>query len=70
MVSDGTLPLGAPPGLTPIDLAREPEAEGVVAAWMARHGVNAAIVRPDHYTFGAAADAAALQALLTQWQAR
>jgi 3-(3-hydroxy-phenyl)propionate hydroxylase len=70
LVSDGTLPLGAPPGLTPIDLAREPEAEGVVAAWMARHGVHAAIVRPDHYTFGAAADAAALQALLTQWQAR
>jgi 3-(3-hydroxy-phenyl)propionate hydroxylase len=68
LVSDGTLPLDAVPALTLIDLScefsREREAEGVVAAWMARHGVHAAIVRPDHYTYGSAADAAGIDALL------
>lgn len=70
LVTDGTLPADAEAGLTLLDLARTPEAEGVVAAWMARHGVHAAIVRPDHYTYGAAADAAGLAALLAQWRAR
>ncbi len=70
LVTDGTLPADAEPGLTLVDLGREPEAEGVVAAWMQRHGVHAAIVRPDHYTYGSAADAAALAGLLAQWQAR
>ena len=69
LVSDGTLPLDAPPGLTLIDLAPEPEADGVVAAWMARHGVHAAIVRPDHYTYGSAADAACVHTLLAAWRA-
>jgi 3-(3-hydroxy-phenyl)propionate hydroxylase len=70
LVSDGTLPVDAPPGLRLINLAREPEAEGVVAAWMARHGVHAAIVRPDHYTYGAAADGEGLRRLIAHWQAR
>jgi len=68
LVSDGVLPIDAPPGLTPIDLARTPEADGVVAAWMQRHGAHAAVVRPDHYAHGTAADAASLQALLATWQ--
>ncbi len=63
-VSDGTMPLDVPTGLRLIDLARDPEAEGVVAAWMARHGVHAAILRPDHYVYGSAADAAGLRDLL------
>jgi 3-(3-hydroxy-phenyl)propionate hydroxylase len=70
LVSDGSLPAHAPAAMTLIDLARDPEAEGVVAAWMHRHGVHAAIVRPDHYTYGAARDRAALDALITQWQQR
>ena len=40
------------------------EAEGVVAAWMRRHECHAALVRPDHYVFGTAGDAATLRALL------
>jgi 3-(3-hydroxy-phenyl)propionate hydroxylase len=70
LVGDGTLALPSVPGLTLVDLAQQPEAEGVVAAWMQRHGAHAALVRPDHYTYGSAADAAALQALLAQWQQR
>lgn len=70
LVSDGQLPIAAPPGLTLIDLGAEPETEGVVAAWLQRHGVHAAILRPDHYTYGSAADAAGLAALLARWQQR
>lgn len=70
LVGDGTLPLDGVPGLTLVDLGRTPEAEGVVAAWMSRHGVHAAIVRPDHYTYGAATDADGLSALLAHWRAR
>ncbi len=59
----------ASPGrLTLIDLATTPETEGVVAAWLQRHGAHAAIVRPDHYTHGTAADGAGLQALLAPWR--
>jgi 3-(3-hydroxy-phenyl)propionate hydroxylase len=42
------------------------ERDGIAAAWFARHGVQAAIVRPDHYVFGVAADAAHLAALRDQ----
>ncbi len=68
LVTDGHLALDAPPGVTRIDLAREPETEGVVALWMQRHGVHAALVRPDHYVFGSAADTAGAVALLAAWQ--
>lgn len=70
LVSDGTLPTTAVGKLRRIDLADEPEADGVVAAWMERHGVHAAIVRPDHYVFGAAASPAGLATLLDQWHRR
>ena len=70
LLSDGSLPLDAPAGMTLIDLEHEPETQGVVAAWMQRHAVHAAIVRPDHYTYGAAADGASLARLLAQWQQR
>jgi len=69
LITDGSLPADPPRGITPIDLARTPEAEGVVAAWLQRHGAHAALVRPDHYTYGTAADAAGLQGLLAAQQA-
>lgn len=39
------------------------ERDGVAAAWFAKHGAIAALVRPDHYVFGTAADPAQLEAL-------
>jgi 3-(3-hydroxy-phenyl)propionate hydroxylase len=69
LVTDGTLALDAPPGATLVDLCRVPEREGVVADWMARHGVRAALVRPDHYVYGSAVDAAGAAALLCAWHA-
>jgi 3-(3-hydroxy-phenyl)propionate hydroxylase len=42
------------------------EADGVLRAWFDRHQVAAAIVRPDNYVYGVAADAAALQAQLDE----
>ncbi len=55
-------------GLSVIALADAPEIESVVAAWMQQHGCQAALLRPDHYVFGTAADASGLQLLLAQWQ--
>ena len=46
------------------------EADGVVAAWFARHGCVAALVRPDRYVYGVAADGAALAAQLAGLAAR
>ncbi|MEK8046345.1 bifunctional 3-(3-hydroxy-phenyl)propionate/3-hydroxycinnamic acid hydroxylase [Ideonella margarita] len=42
------------------------EADGVLAAWFKRHACVAALVRPDNYVFGTAADAAGLTALLQE----
>jgi 3-(3-hydroxy-phenyl)propionate hydroxylase len=36
------------------------ESEGVLAAWFERHQCSAALVRPDHYVYGVARDAAEL----------
>ncbi len=46
------------------------ETEGVLANWFDRHGVVAAIVRPDHYVFGTARNAAALDNLLREIDVR
>ncbi len=64
LVSDGLIHLDAPKRAAFIDLAQEPEADGVVAAWMARHRVHVAMVRPDHYVFGTASDARGVAGLL------
>ena len=63
LVTDGRLPAPSWPDVTVVDLAREPEADGVVRSWFARYGAHAALVRPDHYTFGTAADSCELAAL-------
>lgn len=71
VVADGdALPAPLPRGLRVIDLARTPEAEGVVAQWMQRHACRAALLRPDHYVFGTARDAAGIAPLLHEWSAR
>ena len=64
------LPAELPPGITLVDLQREPEAEGVAAAWLQRHGAQAALLRPDHYVYGSAADPAQAADLLAHWQQR
>jgi hypothetical protein len=57
-------------GIVPVVLG-DPGADGFVrtggpdaAAWLRARGVHAAVVRPDHYVYGTAGDAAGVQALL------
>ena len=69
LVGDGSLALPASGGLATLDLGQTPEAEGVVAAWMARHGCHAALLRPDHYVYGTAASAVELDTLLAEQRA-
>lgn len=40
------------------------ELDGVLAAWFARHGCCAALVRPDHYVYGVADSGDTLPALV------
>ena len=72
LVLDATL-ADAPPveGLQAIALGHgiDRDRDGVVGAWMHRHGCHAAIVRPDHYVYGTAADAAGIDVLVWQWHA-
>ncbi|WP_083638698.1 bifunctional 3-(3-hydroxy-phenyl)propionate/3-hydroxycinnamic acid hydroxylase [Rhizobium oryziradicis] len=46
------------------------EKDGILAHWFDRHGVIAALVRPDHYVFAGAADIAALRQQLDDLQTR
>ena len=69
LVGDGSLALAAAPGLATLDLGQTPETEGVAAAWMARQGCHATLLRPDHYVYGTAATAADLAALLAEQRA-
>jgi 3-(3-hydroxy-phenyl)propionate hydroxylase len=46
------------------------ETEGVLANWFDRHGVVAAIVRPDHYVFGTVHNATELGGLLREIDVR
>ncbi len=71
LVTDGRLACAnPPPGLTVVAMDQEAwrEADGVVKQWMQRHHCHAAIVRPDHYSFGCAATPLELHALLVEWQ--
>ena len=64
-----SMPAFAPPlGVTLVALgsAESRELDDVVAAWMARHGCTAALVRPDHCVYGTANDDAGLTALLAE----
>ena len=46
------------------------EAEGVLARWFARHGCAAALVRPDRYVYGVAAQPGDVPSLLARLEAR
>ncbi|SEB08737.1 bifunctional 3-(3-hydroxy-phenyl)propionate/3-hydroxycinnamic acid hydroxylase [Variovorax sp. YR216] len=59
-------PTNAPPGLEIVDLASTPEVEGVTANWFKRNECGAALVRPDNYVFGVAADARAAADLIEE----
>ncbi|MEO6408235.1 MAG: hypothetical protein ABIO45_05715 [Burkholderiaceae bacterium] len=54
-----------PDRVVPFDLCRprSAEIEGGAAAWLLQHECHAALLRPDHYVFGTAADAQAILAL-------
>ncbi|MFM2348162.1 MAG: hypothetical protein RL654_2915 [Pseudomonadota bacterium] len=57
-----------PSAMARIALGRDglAETEGVLARWFAARQCSAALVRPDHYVFGTATGAAALDALLRE----
>lgn len=61
----GVQPTGLP-GLRVLSLRDWVETDGVAAAWFRRHECVAALVRPDNYVYGVAADAAATEALLDE----
>ena len=54
--------------LVQLGTAQVIEKDGVAAAWLGGHQAAAALVRPDHYVFGCAADSSALAALLVEWR--
>ena len=57
------------PGLRTLSLPALNECDGVLAAWFDRHRCSAALVRPDHYVFGTAVNAAGVPGLLAQARA-
>lgn len=60
------LPVHAvPPAASPADRVFV-ERDGLVTDWFAQHGQQAALVRPDHYVFGTAADGPAAVALVAE----
>ena len=67
-VTDGTVKTDVPHGISCIDLSVTPEIEGVVAQWLQRHAVHAALVRPDHYVFASAGNAADASKLFEMWR--
>jgi 3-(3-hydroxy-phenyl)propionate hydroxylase len=60
----------APEGADAVDDTALREKDGVLVSWFERHGSIAALVRPDHYVFGAAADLDALRQQIEDLGAR
>lgn len=60
----------APEGADTVDDAALREKHSVLASWFERHGAIAALVRPDHYVFGAAANLDALRQQIQDLGAR
>ncbi|MDQ0455682.1 bifunctional 3-(3-hydroxy-phenyl)propionate/3-hydroxycinnamic acid hydroxylase [Rhizobium paknamense] len=63
-VLDGVTVQAVAPAAAEVARADLREKDGVLASWFDRHAASAVIVRPDHYVFGAAPDAAALAGLV------
>lgn len=57
--------VGPAGGEAPAGVLAVTEREGVLARWFVTHSCKAAIVRPDHYVWGVAADAAELERQLS-----
>ena len=57
--ASGTAPVAAPAAVIAVV-----EADDIVTRWFARHGVCAALVRPDHYVFGVAATPEHIETML------
>ncbi len=60
----------APEGEDAADPSVLREKDGVLSAWFDRHGVVAALVRPDHYVFGGAKDTDAIGQQLSDLRKR
>ncbi|SEB23641.1 bifunctional 3-(3-hydroxy-phenyl)propionate/3-hydroxycinnamic acid hydroxylase [Variovorax sp. YR216] len=58
--------VGAPSQPAPQGVLAVRERDGLFGRWLHALGARAVIVRPDHYVFGTASNAAGLQALLAQ----
>jgi 3-(3-hydroxy-phenyl)propionate hydroxylase len=50
------------------DSAEYRECNGLVQAWLQRHGAIAALIRPDNYVFGVASDVSAVQQMADEWR--
>jgi 3-(3-hydroxy-phenyl)propionate hydroxylase len=59
-----------PEGAETVDPSALREKDGVLSAWFDRHGAIAALVRPDHYVFGAAQNVQALRQQIADLHAR
>lgn len=70
VLAAGVAPVAAPAGVTVLALDQSPERDGVTQAWFQRHGVVAALVRPDHYVYGVAAQPVEVAALLRGYEDR
>ena len=72
LLHDETLPLPlsvpTPTGLRGINVTQEFANGNVAQAWLNKHAVHAALVRPDHYVYGTASSGEELKALLEEAQ--
>jgi 3-(3-hydroxy-phenyl)propionate hydroxylase len=66
----GTLPSQPRIALLQFGAKQLHESDGVAAAWFARYGCRAAIVRPDRYVYGVAGDVDGLKVLIAELASR
>ena len=66
LLHDGTLSTPTQSGLRCINVTQAFATGNVAQTWLDKHGVHAALVRPDHYVYGTAASGAQLMELLDE----